>query len=434
MSSGRLATDSSTISGTSLAYGPLDSSSAIEQLTDAQGVTGGLAAVASGGRVDSASYNTEPWPGWLDDIRPAGAARRWWVARPGHLLVAAACCLWAAGCGQEPPLTQADAEAPAAAAASAAATAERAADALTSRTQAALGCDFSGAAFSRTCEPYRRWLDGLDGAASDAHLVELLEAEDNRRRHLGAAGLLRRGEAYRTDRDLAARVLAVAKGERDPSVSRLLGAVVARLDTKDDETTATLMQELLSTHPDAALRAGLVGDVLPVQGSDWFEPTRRAATSDASADVRLAALSAFWIGGAERAGEVCALWADHLGDRDRRIAEKASYLVAFWGHCEGSSYDALLAEAERRAAAGTMTRAWFASVEALHAAKTAGADHRSAVLAVARTTASVVANGWGARSRAIELVRREADDGEAFASRFLDDDGAQAADPGAAPE
>ncbi len=56
---------------------------AIEQSTDPRGVTGGLAAVASGCPVDFASYYTERWPGWLDDIRPGGAARRWWVARLG---------------------------------------------------------------------------------------------------------------------------------------------------------------------------------------------------------------------------------------------------------------------------------------------------------------------------------------------------------------
>lgn len=41
----------------------------------------GRAAIACGFPVDTAAHRCDHWPGFLDDIRPGGAARRWWVAR-----------------------------------------------------------------------------------------------------------------------------------------------------------------------------------------------------------------------------------------------------------------------------------------------------------------------------------------------------------------
>lgn len=43
----------------------------------------GVAAIASAYPLGTDTYYLESWPAFLDDIRPAGAARRWWSARLG---------------------------------------------------------------------------------------------------------------------------------------------------------------------------------------------------------------------------------------------------------------------------------------------------------------------------------------------------------------
>jgi hypothetical protein len=289
---------------------------------------------------------------------------------------------------------------------------------LAERARRALECPWHEG-FSISCEPYARWLDALESGEPDRSLVALLGDPDLHVRYLGAAGLARRGVAYRRDAGLRAEILERAAREREPTVAARLGAVTARLEATREEDRDRLLA-LAREHPVPGFRAALWGDALHYQGDAWFDPTRETSAKDADPAVRLAALAAFFVGGSSRPAEVCALWRAHLASGDPALAERTAYWISFWGRCQ-ADFDALLEEQERRAQEGRMSWAYLSSLEYLALEERAAPAQKERALAVARSVVENRKNGWAARNRALEWLHGQDPKSREFVSRFAQD-------------
>ena len=297
---------------------------------------------------------------------------------------------------------------------------------ITEGARAVLECRFHDG-FTTHCEPYRDWLEALksglanerDRQAIEASLVEMVSDDDHRIRYLGALGLARHGLRYKTELTLAEELVKALASEGEAVVGAQLANVVVRIKL---EVTGLKpkVAKLVIKHRLAEVRSVLVGELLYHQGLDFFELTWKSALEDSATSVRVSALSAFWIGGAERSQEVCALWRQHIGSSEDAIAEKASFLLSFWGACE-AHYDALLDEQARRAMAGTMTWSYISSLAHLLRDNVLDDVRRGRVIAVLRQVVEVATNGWSARSRAMELLKDKDPDAMSFIERFRAD-------------
>ena len=161
---------------------------------------------------------------------------------------------------------------------------------LVERAKAVIECPWSSG-FGSACEPlglFYEALKPLDESPTHAGgralvleqaLVRFAADHDVRVRFLGASGLARRGNRYKTDVALAGALVRSLEDERDPTVGNQLGVVVARI-TLVDTGLAERVEANVTGHKLTRVRAALVGELLYHNGVRFFELTRRRVTED----------------------------------------------------------------------------------------------------------------------------------------------------------
>ena len=192
------------------------------------------------------------------------------------------------------------------------------------------------------CEAQGKWYEPFHmGREVDFKtLVNLIEDEHPEIRSL-AAGILRgkKGKpGFHTDRAYATRVLDALDREQDEDVAREIALVAGFIDVK-----ATGLEErmLKIIHFDTRerVRVRMIESILD---NNWDVPTVTSAvkgmTSDASGDVRAAAVRAFDVEGLR--SEACPFWAATLSHQDIYLADKCIYYLVS-DSCKGE-YDAML--------------------------------------------------------------------------------------------
>jgi hypothetical protein len=198
------------------------------------------------------------------------------------------------------------------------------------------------------CEAQGKWYEPFHmGREVDFKtLVNLIEDEHPEIRSM-AAGILR-GEkgkpGFHTDRAHATRVLDALDREQDEEVAREIALAAGFIDVK-----ATGLEErmLRIIHFDTRerVRVRMIESIL---NNNWDVPTVTAAvkgmTSDASSDVRVAAVRAFEVH--ELHAEACPFWTSNLTHQDALLADKCFYYLVS-DSCR-SEYDALLNAAANR--------------------------------------------------------------------------------------
>lgn len=179
------------------------------------------------------------------------------------------------------------------------------------------------------CEAQGKWYEPFHmGRQVDFKtLVNLIEDEHPEIRSL-AAGILRgkKGKpGFHTDRAYATRVLDALDREQDEDVARELALTAGFIDVK-----ATGLEErmLKIIHFDTRerVRVRMIESILD---NNWDVPTVTGAvkgmTSDASGDVRVAAVRAFDV--AELHAEACPFWLSTLTHQDIYLADKCTYYI-----------------------------------------------------------------------------------------------------------
>lgn len=283
----------------------------------------------------------------------------------------------------------------------------------------ALGCAWTPQGFSIRCPAYQQWLDELKDHQAEPTLVALTADGDEKVRFLGASALVRRGSAYRGDKALSERLVAAAERERSPAVGALLGTLLARIDMAGG--LEARVRAIATGHALSDLRAALVGELLFKAGAGWFDLTLELAKGEPDEAVRLAALTAFWVGGQDRREEVCQLWLETIADEAPKVAAKGAYLLSFWGRCQ-AHFDALQKEQARRAQLGLMTWDYFASVENLARDRRAKRKQKKLAVAIARAVVKQGKNPWAARNRALDYLAAHDRHAKRFIETFTEDE------------
>lgn len=177
-------------------------------------------------------------------------------------------------------------------------------------------------------------------------LVNLIEDEHPEIRTM-AAGILRgkKGKpGFHTDRAHATRVLDALDREQDEDVAREIALAAGFIDVK-----ATGLEERMIKiiHFDTRerVRVRMIESILD---NNWDVPAVTAAvngmTSDASSDVRVAAVRAFDV--QELRAQACPFWTSNLGHKDAYLADKCFYYLVS-DSCKGE-YEAMLNAAATR--------------------------------------------------------------------------------------
>ena len=198
------------------------------------------------------------------------------------------------------------------------------------------------------CEAQTKWNEPLrTGRQVDFKtLVHLLEDEHPEIRSL-AASILRgkKGQpGFHTDTKYATRVLDALDREEDEHIAREIAMAAAFI-----EVTTTGLEERMVKIMRMDLRERVrVAITESILINNWDVPTLTAAvkgmTSDASNDVRVAAIRAFDV--RELQGEACEFWASMLTDRDSFVVNKCFYYLAA-NSCKAQNEE-MLSVAERR--------------------------------------------------------------------------------------
>jgi hypothetical protein len=298
---------------------------------------------------------------------------------------------------------------------------------LAALIEAALACKWESWGLDTSCSAYDACFDSdlvKDGKA-DATLVALIEDARPAARWLGAEILRVHGKAYRESPDLARRVLAAARAEREMAVLRSLGEAAGAIDV----TKTGLQKEVEAlgrTHPETVLRAALVKRAQMANPAPLFDFTVTLAETDPVAEVRIAALDAFWVGTPDgKQTRVCGLWFDRAkADRDEGVASAAAKELFFPGSfsCD-AHWDALLGLIDARAAAGTADDwSWVTALGHLYDGRHATQAQKSRALAILRTLLANPENSGNARSQCLDkLVRLVPAEAGALAAKYQND-------------
>lgn len=292
----------------------------------------------------------------------------------------------------------------------------------------ALDCGWGRSGLDTKCDGYKAWKDSklFEDGKADATLVSMLEDADEKVRWLAARTLDRDGETYRTDKDLAKRVIEVAKAERDLTVISQLGAVVGRIDLQKtglgDE-----VKKMLTDHPVSQMRRRMLSTVL-FKNRDLpglFEFVQDIARKDKDEEVRKAASSAFWTGTPhDRYADSCKLWFELAQDPNDRLAGDAAYLCAFYnmgGGCK-DQWAPLLDIIEKKVKEGAIKdTGWASALRYLHGQDKAPEEIKKRTIAIAKALVENTKIEGMARGQALRFVAKAAPDGKAFAARFLED-------------
>lgn len=199
-----------------------------------------------------------------------------------------------------------------------------------------------------TCEAKSKWFEPFQqGKQVDFKtLVNLIEDKNPQIRTL-AAGVLRgkKGQpGFHTDAAYAKRVLDALEREEDEYVSRDIAIAAAFIEVKTTGLEERMLK-ILRFDMRERVRVAFTESILT---NNWDNPAVVTAvkgmTSDASSDVRAAAVRAFDV--RELHDEACSFWAATLTDRDTYLPDKCYYYLVN-NSCKGQ-YEEMLSVAEKR--------------------------------------------------------------------------------------
>lgn len=287
-------------------------------------------------------------------------------------------------------------------------------------------CEFKTHGFSTTCEEWKKITKAreLKRGAQDATLVNLLEDKNEKVRWVAANRLVSNGQAYTGDKALAERVLLAAERETSVTVGREIGRAAGRIRVKETDTKERL-EKLAKGHKLPELRKGVVSKMLFNNKSEFFDVVAEMAKTEKHKGVRMAAVSAFWVGTPQgREKDTCKLWLGEVKDPKEAVSGEAAYLAAFFTMGGGCSehWDELLTRIEGWAKDGKLTESRFASaLNYLHKQKTASDAQKKKALAVAKILIENTTNGGAARGRALQFVGEADPGGAAYAKKYVDD-------------
>jgi hypothetical protein len=290
----------------------------------------------------------------------------------------------------------------------------------------ALGCKWAAYGFDAKCPELKATLESeaMRDGKGDATLVNFLDDPNEQVRWLGARALSQRGKAFRTDKQLAQRIVTVAEGEKAKAVAQELGGVVGGI--KHAETgLGDRIKAMATGHSIQQMRTSLLARMLFSNGESLYDFVKDIATNDKDTVVRKAAISAFWTGTPPtKAADTCKMWLGFMDDPADDVAGEAAYLCAFYpqnGGCKGE-WDAVMDRVEKRAKAGTIKSTQMASAMTyMHRQAGASDAQKKRALTVAKLIAENTANHGMARGRALEFVAEKDPDAKKFLEKLKDD-------------
>lgn len=290
----------------------------------------------------------------------------------------------------------------------------------------ALGCKWGAYGFDSKCPELKATIesDTIRDGKGDATLVSFLEDPNEQVRWLGARALTQRGKVFRTDKQLAERIVIAAEAEKTKAVAQELGGVVGGI--KHAETGfGERIKTMAKNHEIQQLRTSLLARMLFSNGESLYDFVKDIAMNDKDLVVRKAAISAFWTGTPPtRAADTCKMWLGFMDDPAEDVAGEAAYLCAFYpqnGGCK-AEWDAVIDNVEKRAKAGTVKSTQMASAMSyLHNQSGASEAQKKRTLATAKILAENKTNNAMARGRALEFVAEKDSDAKKFLDKLKDD-------------
>ena len=244
--------------------------------------------------------------------------------------------------------------------------------------RAASACQtYESGGFDASCPAYKTWSEAKDAfteGKGDAALVALLGDADAKVRYLAASKLNQYGTTFRSDRALAAGVVAAAEREKSAFSGSEVGAAAGHVRVRDTGTFGRI-EAMVNTQGVPELRRGILSNLLyNNQDDDPVFDLVRGATKDADSSVAMTALKAFWTGGMRKADRTCQLYAENTDNGNDDLAAEASNDLAWFGKC-ASRYDGLLDSLERRVKAGSLSSTSYVTA-ARHVCEDAGANDK----------------------------------------------------------
>lgn len=290
--------------------------------------------------------------------------------------------------------------------------------------KAALACPTSGSSFFQyDCPAYKAWNEAkLLSGPVDETLVRMLEDKTPRVRYLAANALQDSKATYRSDKVLAARVIAVADAETDTEAASSIGALVGKIDV---EKTGLLepITKIAKKHSITKMRRAVVEGIL------WTNNRSRPTydfmltmTNDADKDVRLEAVRAFWIGGSLSKTETCKMYESHLSDSEASISAKSAELLGMSKNCS-ANYDALISAVERASTGpGKKESGFVTGIQKMCEDTESKPAQRTKGLALGKAFASAKDNQVFVRKYGLRAVMAcDPKGGKGFVSGFLKD-------------
>jgi len=297
---------------------------------------------------------------------------------------------------------------------------------LVDLTKKALGCKWAAFGFDSKCPELKATLESeaMRDGKGDGTLVNFLEDANEQVRWIGARSLVQRGKQFRTDKQLATRIVDAAEAEKSKAVAQELGAVAGSI--KHAETgLGDRIKTLAKTHEVQQMRTSLMARMLFSNGETLYDFVKEIAMTDKDVIVRKAAISAFWTGTTpNRIPDTCKMWLSFMDDPAEDVAGESAYLCAFYpqnGGCK-TEWDSLLERIEKRAKEGTVKSTQMASaLSYLYKQVEISEAQKKRTLSTARTLAENPANNAMARSRAVELVAERDPNAKKFLEKLKDD-------------
>jgi hypothetical protein len=209
---------------------------------------------------------------------------------------------------------------------------------------AAAKCKYEDNYFDEECKAYKTWRDEeklFEEGKGDATLLAMLEDKDVKMRVLATDHGFDSFEKIVADKGNAARVIAVAKTESHPTVARVFGNYLSRIDFEKLGMEKEI--EGFLKHPSNDLRAALGFHMYASKQSPFRLEFTKKLLADAEPKVVADALKGLSMGAARgKAPEACKL----MGEQIARPEGDALWQVAS-SDCK-SIYDALGAELLKR--------------------------------------------------------------------------------------
>lgn len=289
-----------------------------------------------------------------------------------------------------------------------------------------LGCKWAAYGFDAKCPEMKALLecDCVRDGKGDATLVSALEDPNEQVRWLAARTMTQRGKNFRTDKQLAERLLVVAEAEKSKAVAQELGGVIGNI--KHAETgLGERIKTMAKNHEVQQMRTSLLARMLFANGESLYDFVKDIALNDKDLVVRKAAISAFWTGTPpNRAADTCKMWLGFMDDTAEDVAGEAAYLCAFYpqnGGCK-AEWDPVMDKVAGHAKAGTVKSTQMASAMAYLFRQAGASDaQKKRALTIARAIVENKANNGMARGRALELVAEKDPDAKKFLEKFKDD-------------